>query len=503
MPLQVHKGLNEPTQKNEIYKLKLLKMISNRRNFLKAAGLTGVGMIGACSIKNTEPSGSRDKNSALDHIRKESEKSYFQEFNMCGYAAPKIDSVRVGIIGIGSRGSGVAGRLCRIEGVKILGLCDIVKERAETVKEKIKGYGQTPEIYSGDEESWMELCLREDIDLIYITTPWPWHAPMGIFAMEHGKHVASEIPIATTVEDCWKLVQASEKNKKHCVMLENCCYGEFEMLTLNLARQGFFGDIVHCEGAYIHEIGESLFHRGTPEERWRLKQNIGRNGNLYPTHGLGPVAQIMNINRGNNFGYLTSSSTDDFLMNVHAKKLAESDDYFKQYVDVPYRGNMNTSIIKTVSGQTIMVQHDVTTPRPYSRIHLISGTNATAQKYPLPSRIATGHDWLPEEEFHKLEEEFKAPIIKKMMEMAEKIGGHGGMDFLEDWRLIDCLRNGLPVDIDVYDGAAWSVIGPLSEWSVANGSAPIIIPDFTSGAWKKNLPHDITLKVGSNTEVHI
>ena len=211
----------------------------------------------------------------------------------------------------------------------------------------------------------------------------------------------------------------------------------------------------------------------------------------------------MNINRGNNFDYLVSVSTDDSLMNKHAQKLAETDDYFQQYVDAPYRGNMNTTTIRTVSGQTIMIQHDVTTPRPYSRIHLVSGTKATAQQYPLPGRVSTGHEWMSDEEFRKLEEEYKPPLIKKMMDMAEKIGGHGGMDFLEDWRLIDCLRNGLPVDMDAYDAAAWSVIRPLSEWSVANGSAPIGIPDFTAGAWEKNIPHDISLKAGGTTGVRM
>jgi len=202
--------------------------------------------------------------------------------------------------------------------------------------------------------------------------------------------------------------------------------------------------------------------------------------------------------------YMVSTSTKDFMMNDFAKELTETDDYYKQFVDVSYRGNMNTSTITTVSGQTIMIQHDVTTPRPYSRIHLVSGTKATAQKYPLPARIAIGHnDWLPEAEFKKLEEKFNPPIITKMRDLALKIGGHGGMDFLMDWRLIDCLRNGLPVDIDVYDAASWSVIGPLSEWSVANRSASIDIPDFTLGAWKKNIPHDISLVNGGNTGVQI
>jgi len=479
-------------------------MKSNRRNFLKMAGLTSIGLIGSCNFKGGDSSGTNSEKSTLANIPDEVAKGYSQIFNMSGYRAPKLDKVRVGIIGLGGRGSGAVTRLSYIEGVEIRGLCDVQPEQIEKAKARIKTQGHPAEAFTGSDESWMEMCRRDDLDLIYIATPWPLHAPMAIFAMENGKHAATEIPAAITVEDSWRLVQTSEKTKKHCVMLENCCYDFFELLTLNLARQGFFGDIIHCEGAYIHEIGESLFFRGKPGRSWRLNQNMTRNGNLYPTHGLGPVAQIMNINRGNRMEYLVSMQTDDFMMNDIAKRLTESEEYFRQFVDGNFRGNMNTTTIRTVKGQTIMLQHDVTTPRPYSRLHLVSGTKAVAQKYPLPPRIAVGHkDWLSEEEFKKLEEENNPVIISRMREMAEKIGGHGGMDFLMDWRLIDCLRNGLPVDMDVYDAASWSVIGPLSEWSVANRSGSIDIPDFTCGSWKNNVPHDITLSEGGTTGVRI
>lgn len=274
------------------------------------------------------------------------------------------------------------------------------------------------------------------------------------------------------------------------------------MLTLNLARNGFFGKIVHAEGAYIHEIGESLFHRGGQGSDWRLRENAGRNGNLYPTHGIGPISQIMNINRGNQLDYLVSMSSSDFMMKDFANELAKENKYYEQFINTPYRGNMNTSIIRTENGQTIMLQHDITTPRPYSRLHTISGTKAIAQKYPLPARVAIGKgDWISEKEMKELEAKFNPPLIIKMKDIAKQIGGHGGMDFLMDWRMIDCLRNGLPVDMDVYDAATWSAITPLSEWSVANRSAPIDVPDFTNGSWKNNSPHDITLKEGGTTKV--
>jgi len=318
--------------------------------------------------------------------------------------------------------------------------------------------------------------------------------------MEHGKHVAMEIPAATTVEDCWKLVETSERTRKHCMMLENCCYDFFELLTLNMARQGFFGEVVHIEGAYIHDIYESFFDKTKRYDLWRLRENV-RKGNLYPTHGLGPICQVLDINRGDRMDYLVSMSSNDFMLEARAKQVAKTDPTFQEFANKTFRGNMNTTTIRTQKGKTIMLQHDVTSPRPYSRIHLVSGTKATALKYPLPGRISTGHDWISETEMKALEEKYQPEIVKRIGELAKQVGGHGGMDFLMDWRLIDCLRNGLPLDQDVYDAASWSVIGPLSEKSVANRSNSIDIPDFTSGAWKTNTPVDISMKTGGNTKV--
>jgi hypothetical protein len=268
-----------------------------------------------------------------------------------------------------------------------------------------------------------------------------------------------------------------------------------------MARQGFFGEIVHCEGAYIHDLLESNFSKEKYHDMWRLKENF-RNGNLYPTHGLGPVAQVLNINRGDKMDYLVAVSTNDFMMAPLAKELASQDPFYKDYVNKNYRGNMNTTTIRTNKGRTIMLQHDVSSPNIYSRIHKISGTKGSALKYPLPGKVALGHkEWMSPEEFNKLEEKYAPPIVQKVGEMAKQVGGHGGMDFLMDWRMIDCLRNGIPVDMDVYDAAAWSAIGPLSEKSIAKRSNSIDVPDFTAGAWKTNQPVDITLQKGGNTKV--
>src|SRR5690606_38343431 len=252
-------------------------------------------------------------------------------------------------------------------------------------------------------------------DLIYICTQWELHTPIAAYAMEHGKHVAVEIPAATTVDDCWKLVETSENTKKHCVILENCCYDFFELLTLNMVRQGFFGEIIHGEGAYIHDIINSLFNKEARYDLWRLKENSHRNGNLYPTHGIGPVCQAMDINRGDRLDYMVSMASKDFSLEPLAEERASEDPSFKEYVGKPFRGNMNTSVIKTSNGRTIMLQHDVSSPRPYSRIHLISGTKGTAQKYPLPGRISTSHEgWFDEDEMKKLEEQYTPPIVKKI-----------------------------------------------------------------------------------------
>jgi len=391
--------------------------------------------------------------------------------------------------------------MSHIEGVEIAALCDQYEDRVEKVQKKLEIAGiPRAKSYSGSKEAWKAVCENQDIDLIYITIPWAWHAPMAVYAMENGKHACSEVPAAITIDECWQLVETSEKTRKHCMMLENTCYDFFELLTLNMARAGFFGEIVHTEGAYIHTLLDSNFNKNGYAEMWRLKENY-RNGNLYPTHGLGPVSQVMNINRGDQMEYLTAMSSNDFLMSATAKELAAKDSFFTEFADKRYRGNMNTTTIRTYKGRTIMLQHDVTSPRVYSRIHLISGTKGVAMKYPEPGKIATSHEWLDEIEMKKLEEKYTPEIVTKIGEMAKKVGGHGGMDFMMDWRTIDCLRNGLPLDQDVYDAALWSSIAPLSEKSVANRSNSVDVPDFTRGAWKTNAPVELTLKGGGTTGV--
>ncbi len=467
-------------------------MATNRRDFLRntliGAGVLSTGLVSCTTAGNMSTASSAPRKRA-------------QRFNMSGYAAPKLDKVRIGIIGLGSRGPGAVERLSYIQNVEIVALCDQYGDRVDACQKILARHGLPKAVsYSGSKEAWKEMSERPDIDLVYITTPWALHTPMAVYAMEHGKHAASEVPAAISLDECWQLVETSEKTKKHCMQLENCCYDFFELLTLNMARQGFFGEIVHGEGAYIHDLLSANFNKNGYAEMWRLKENF-RNGNIYPTHGLGPICQIMNINRGDRMDYLTSLQSADFLMAAEAEKRAKEDNFYAEFVGKKFRGNMSTTAIRTVKGRSIMIQHDVSSPRPYSRIHLVSGTKGVAQKWPAPARIATGHEWLKEEEVKALEEKFTPEIVKRMGEMAKQIGGHGGMDFMMDWRLIDCLRNGLPLDQNVYDAALWSSIAPLSMQSVANRSSSVDVPDFTCGAWETNAPVETTLKGGGTTGV--
>ena len=400
-----------------------------------------------------------------------------------------IPTVRIGFIGLGSRGKEALYRYTFIKGVEIKALCDLYQHQVSESQEILKNKNIKPaEEYIG-EEAWKKLCERADIDLVYICTDWLNHAPMAVYAMNHGKHVALEVPAGTTIKQCWELVNTAEKTRKHCMMLENCCYDFFELTTLNMAQKGVFGELIHGEGAYIHDLRSKSFlppDSGGYQNMWRLKYNQMHTGNAYPTHGLGPICQAMNIHRGDKMNYLVSMSTDQFGIKAYAAENFGKDSEVakKKYKE----GDMNITLIRTEKGKTIMIQHDVTSPRPYSRLYTLSGLKGFVHKYPKPGGIAlepNPHEFLPKEEFDKLMEEYEHPFTKEIGEVAKKVGGHGGMDFIMDYRLIYCLQKGLPLDMDVYDAAEWSSLVELTELSVLNGSLPVKIPDFTRGDWNK------------------
>ena len=457
---------------------------------------------------NDAPAGERKKINGIEQpdlleINRRYAESHRQRFNMAGYAGPKMGTVRVGIIGLGNRGPGHLRNLIQIEGVEIRGLADKNPASVEAALKYIENTDHSPVLYTGGEDEWKKLCEQSDLDLVFVTTPFYLHAPMAIYAMEQGKHVASEVPAAATLEECWQLVQTAEETRRHLMMLENYSYMPFHLLTINMARRGFFGEVVHGDGAYNTSKMSNNFGKDFYSDMWWLRQYAGRRGNIYPTHGLGPICQIMDINRGDRLDYLVSVESNDFMMAKRAAELAVSDPDFEKFAGLEYRGNINTTVIRTVRGRTIMLQHDATTPSPHNLIHGIHGTRGAALYDPAPPRISKGdHQWANPEEFAALEQKYTPEIYRRVGAVACS-SGHGGSDMLMDWHLIDCLRNGLPLDQDVYDAAAWSSIVSLSQWSVLNRSSAIDIPDFTAGAWKTN-PHNMDIELangGSTTKI--
>jgi predicted dehydrogenase len=472
--------------------------MNSRRNFIKTAAFAGATL----GMNNPLFAVPDEINADLPHKISDYSSRHIQQFNMAGFAAPKISTVRVGVIGLGNRGPNHVKTMSRLEGVEIRALCDLLPERVETVKKTLDDAGHKPELYSGSKDEWMKLCEQPDLDLIIITTPWYLHAQMGIHAMKQGKHVLSEVPAAGTIEECWQLVETAEQTRKHFMMMENYSYMEFQLQTLNMARQGFFGDIVHGEGAYNTSKMSNNFSKEMYWDMWWLKQYAWRKGNFYPTHGLGPVSQWMSINRGDRFDYLVSVESNDFMMNARAKELSATDDFFNPFVGKDYRGNMNITVIRTKQGRTIMLQHDATSPSPHNLIHGLYGTKGAVLYDPHPPRISTGdHNWVSQKECDAIKETYTPEILKKMLSLT-KNSGHGGSDLLLGWHVIDCLHNGLPLPQDVYDAASLSAIVPLSEWSVNHRSGAIDIPDFTAGAWTSNPQNmDIHIEKGGNTQI--
>lgn len=398
--------------------------------------------------------------------------------SMLGTPFEAHDVVRVGLVGTGGRQRSLLRNLVAMDGVEITAICDVDSEQAALAKEiaAAKGPGQVFNRYD-------DMLARDDIDLVMVATPWDEHTANAVAAMEAGKHVAVEVPAATTTEECWQLVDTSERTGRHCVMLENCCYGYNELLVLNLVQAGRLGALLHGEAAYLHDLRAMLFSR---PDQWRRRHHTFRDGNLYPTHGLGPVAMYMAINRGDRFETLVSMSSPQRGLDEWRKEHLPADSPMQQ--DVFACGDINTSLIKTAHGRTIMLQHTVVNPRPYSRINLIEGTRGVFTDYPARIYIEEGD---APEEFTDLEpykQEFEHPLWTEEGERARRLGGHGGMDFIMLHRLVERMRAGEVPDMDVYDAAAWSVPGPLSEDSVRTGSSPVQFPDFTRGAWSTARP---------------
>lgn len=468
-------------------------MANNRRSFIKQ--MAGISLASIASLQ------AQQQPSRLEGAK-----------YMGNFIAPKLSKVKVAIIGLGARSGTHLSHLAYIPETEIVALCDIVEDRAQRAKEIVlKQDGKRHEnlkLYTKGPEDYKRLLAETKPDIVYIVTPWKWHAPMAIDAMNAGAHAFVEVPMAITIEDIWKIIDTSERTQKHCMMLENCNYGREELLYLNMARQGLFGELLHAEAAYIHELRMQMENNDSTGS-WRTYEYAKRNGNLYPTHGLGPVAQYMNLARtDDNFRRLTSFSTPAKGRALYAKrKFPEG----HKWRDLDFQGgDLNTSIIKTNLGRTIMIQWDETSPRPYSRHNLIQGTKGIGTGFPtrialdydkgeLPDAIFKAfakenaehtdyHQWAEGDKLEAIYEAYDHPLYKRFKEDAAKMGGHGGMDFIMNARVIECLVKGQPLDQNVYEGAYWSAVTPLSEKSVAEDGMPQDFPDFTRGNWKTTPP---------------
>lgn len=423
--------------------------------------------------------------------------------DVLGLALPKMKTVRVGFVGLGMRGPSAVEDFCLIPGVEIVALCDYVEARAAKQNETLRKHGLAPAAIYYGEKGYEDLCRRNDIDLVYIATDWEHHAVVAKCAMENGKNVADEVPSAMNLEECWQLIDLAEQKQLNCMILENCCYDWFEMRTLNMAQHGVFGEILHAQGAYIHNLDEFWDYywknpNGSDPEQlgWRLKYNRENRGDIYATHGLGPVAQLLDIHRGDRMATLVAMDTKS----VHGKELVEAktgkpcDDF--------RNGDHTTTLIRTANKKVIELQHDVMNPQPYNRLYQLIGSRGFANKYPvegyaLDSKQLTAsgvqpqvdnlstHSFMPEAEKKALEAKYEHPILKKFGKLAKEVGGHGGMDFIMTARLVYCLQNGLPLDMDVYDLAEWCSIAELGALSMDNDCAPVAFPDFTRGLWNK------------------
>lgn len=401
------------------------------------------------------------------------------------FAAPPIPEVRIGYVGIGGMGSNHVRNLLRIPGAKIAAVCDIRQEAVDRAKKMVVDAGQPePRAYSKGPRDFERMCETEPLDLVYNATPWEWHVPICLAAMKNGKHAATEVPAALSLEDCWALVESAEKFRRHCVMMENCNYDRMELMVYHMVRQGVLGEILHGEGGYLHDLRDVKFSpRG--EGLWRRAWAMKMNANLYPTHGLGPVANCMDINRGDRFEYLVSMSSPSRGLQEYAKTHFPPD--APQRSEKYILGDVNVSLIKTANGRTIYVNHDTNLPRPYSRIHLVQGTRGLFQGYPDRVYIegrSKPHQW---DEAKAWLAQYDHPLWTDLNKKAEG-ASHGGMDFIEDYRLIKCLREGLPTDMNVYDAASLSAVVHLTERSNAKKSAPVDFPDFTKGRWKTMPP---------------
>jgi len=409
--------------------------------------------------------------------------------------------LQIGVIGNGLRGQGMTRLLLNRPDVDIPVICDIDDIMIEKVLKVFEKQGRPiPKIYKDGPEDFRNMVAKEDLDGVYIATPWEWHHPMAMAAMENGLHVGTEVPAALTVNECWDLVNTSEKTGKLCMIMENVNYRRDIMAVLNMVRQGLFGELLHCQGGYQHDLrhvkfndGKSAYgggvefgEKGFSEAKWRTQHSVNRNADLYPTHGLGPVSPMLDINRGNRMVHLTSTATQS--RGLH-KYVVDNGGENHPNAKVDFKlGDVVTTVIKCANGQTIMLSHDTNSPRPYSLNFRVQGTQGIWMKdnksIYIEGMSPKAHRWESDEEYLK---KYDHPLWKKFDDKAAG-AGHGGMDFFVVRAFVEALKENQSPVIDVYDAVSMSVIVPLSEKSIRLDSASVKIPDFTRGKWKTNQP---------------
>ena len=451
----------------------------NRRNFLKKSSL---GVVAASTLSL----------SCQENMSKLSPGTYMGDF-----ADKPIDNIKAAFIGLGARGPGHLKNYATLENTKVVALCDLYNDNVEREQKRLQSYNSNSKdvkLYWGDENKWKVMLKEVKPDIVFISTNWKNHAPMVIQSMKDGAHAFCEVPLAITTQEMWDIVNTSEKTQKHCMMMENVNYGREELMYLNMCRKGVIGQLLHAEAAYIHELRFQMFEETRGTGSWRTHHYANGKGNLYPTHGLGPVAQYMNIaRRDDNFRSIVSYSTPSVGRQLYAAKNFDNDHKWNK---LNYQnGDLNTSIIKTNQGRTILVQWDETSPRPYTRHNLILGSKGALAGFPTRIALEGGfdgiskdhHSWIKGKDLKSLYEKYDHPLYKRLNSKTKK-SGHGGMDGIMMYRIVECLKNGLPLDQNVYEGCFWSAVTPLSAKSIDEDGMPQQFPDFTRGMWKITSP---------------
>ncbi|MEZ4946061.1 MAG: Gfo/Idh/MocA family oxidoreductase [Cyclobacteriaceae bacterium] len=438
--------------------------MTSRRDFIKATSLTGVGL-------TILPSGVL-------------------------FSKQKEEKVRIGLIGVGLRGQNHLDLLLRRNDVEVVSICDVQQRMMDMSKDMIKKSGKTmPQIILDGPYGYRKMLENKDIDAVIISTPWEWHTTMCLDAMNTGKYTACEVMTGATIEECWQLVRTSERTGMPLMMLENVCYRRDVMAVMNMVRQNVFGELIHLQGGYQHDLREVKFNdgvkpygggvefgeKGFSEAQWRTQYSVMRDADLYPTHGIGPIAMMTNINRGNRFTHLTSYSSKSRGLHDYIVKNG-GEDHPNAKIEFKL-GDVVTTMIKCINEETILLQHDTNLPRPYSLGFRVQGTNGiwmdVNKSIYIEGQSKQAHRW---EDAQEWLDKYDHPLWKSHAEKATG-AGHGGMDWFVINAFVESVKRKTNTPQDVYDAVTWSAITPLSETSIQQGGETLEFPDFTGGKW--------------------